>query len=94
MLGELPVDGLNWDKNTFKFDKDFTEIYNEGKDEKYVLEVDVQNPEKLHDLHNYLPFVFKIIKIKKLEKPFAKTITDMDTEQQKNAKSSFEKKLF
>ena len=92
MLRELSVDGLDWDKNTFKFDKDFTEIY--SKDEKYVLEVDVQNLEKLHDLHNYLLFVFKIMKIKKLEKPFAKTITDMDTEQQKKAKSSFEKKLF
>ena len=30
--------------------------YNKEFDEEYFLEVDVQYPEKLHDLHNDLPF--------------------------------------
>ena len=30
--------------------------YNKECDEEYFLEVDVQYPEKLHDLHNDLPF--------------------------------------
>ena len=32
------------------------------------LEVDVQNPEKLHELHNYLPLLLERIKIEKVEK--------------------------
>ena len=32
------------------------------------LEVDVQNPEKLHELHNYLPFLLERIKIEKVGK--------------------------
>ena len=32
------------------------------------LEVDVQNPEKLHELHNYLPLLLERIKTEKVEK--------------------------
>ena len=39
--------------------------YNEESDEGYFLEVDVQNLEKLHELHNDLPFLSKRIKFKK-----------------------------
>ena len=31
--------------------------YNEESDEGYFLEVDVQYPEKLHELHDDLPFL-------------------------------------
>ena len=36
-------------------------------DEVYFIEVDVQYSEKIHDLHNYLPFLPKRMKIKKVE---------------------------
>ena len=52
-------------ENTPQFSKDFIEIYNEDNDEKYFLEVDVQYPEKLHDLHD-LPKRMKIEKVEKL----------------------------
>ena len=44
----------NW--NTSQFSKDFIENYNKNTDEGYFLEVNVQYPEKLHELHNDLPF--------------------------------------
>ena len=41
--------------------------YNEVSDEEYFLEVDVQYLEKLHELHNDLPFLPERIKIGKFE---------------------------
>ena len=31
------------------------ETYDEESDERYILEVDIENPKKLHDWHNDLP---------------------------------------
>ena len=42
--------------------------YNEKSDEGYLLEVDIQYPEKLHELHDDLPFLPDKIKIEKFEK--------------------------
>ena len=56
MSRKLSLDGFNWVGNTSKYNKDFIENYNENNDEGYFLEMDVQYPEKLHDLHNDLPF--------------------------------------
>ena len=42
--------------------------YNEESDEGCFLEVDVQYLEKLHELHNDLPFLLQGMKIKKVEK--------------------------
>ena len=42
--------------------------YNEETDEGYFLEVNVQYPEKLHDLHNELPFLPERMKIEKIKK--------------------------
>ena len=35
---------------------------------RYCLEADIQCPEKLHDLHNDLPFLAEKIKIQRVEK--------------------------
>ena len=43
-------------------------IYNEESDEGYFPEVDVQYPEKLHELNNDLSFLSEKIKIEKAEK--------------------------
>ena len=55
-------------KDTSQFNEGFIKNYNEESDEGYFLEVDVQCPEKLHDLHNDLPFLNKRMKIEKVEK--------------------------
>ena len=49
-------------------DEDLIKNCNEESDERYFLEVGVQYLEKLHELHNDLPFLPKRIKIEKVEK--------------------------
>ena len=51
-----------------QFNEDFIKNYNEEKDEGYFLEVNVQYPEKLHELHNDLLFLPEKIKFEKAEK--------------------------
>ena len=46
---KLPVNTFEWIKDTFQFNEDFIENYNEESDEEYFLEVDVQYLDKLHE---------------------------------------------
>ena len=71
MTQKLVVNKFEWIEDTFQFNEDFIKNYDEESDEKYFLEVDVQYLEKLHELHNELPFLPKRMKIKKVEKPVA-----------------------
>ena len=48
MSHKLPVNKFEWMEDTFQFNEDFINNYNEESDEGYFLEVDVQYPEKLH----------------------------------------------
>ena len=50
------------------FNEGFIESCNEESDEDYFLEVDVQYPKTLHELHNDLPFLPEKMKIEKVEK--------------------------
>ena len=50
------------------FNEDFIKNYNEENDEEYFSEVDIQYPEKLLELHNYLPFLPERMKLGKFEK--------------------------
>ena len=68
MSQKLPVDNFEWIKDTSQFNEDFIKNYNEESDEGYFLEVDVQYTEKLHELHNDLPFLPERMKIEKVEK--------------------------
>ena len=68
MSQKLPVNNFEWIKDTSQFNEDFIKNYNEESDEGYFLEVDVQYPEKLHELHNDLPFLLERMKIEKVEK--------------------------
>ena len=52
MSQKLPVNGFKWVEETSQFNEDFIKTYNEEKDERYFLEVDLQYLEKLHNLHN------------------------------------------
>ena len=65
---KLPWNNFHLIKDTFQLNEDFIKIYNQESDEKYFLEVDVQYPEKIHELHNDLPFLQERMKIEKTEK--------------------------
>ena len=57
MSQKLPVNKFEWIENNYQFNEDFIKKYNEESNEGYFLEVDVEYPEKLHELHNDLPFL-------------------------------------
>ena len=57
MSQKLPINKFEWIQNTSEFNEDFIKNYNDGSDGGYFLEVDVQYPEKLHELHDDLPFL-------------------------------------
>ena len=59
---------LNGLKIFLNLKKDFIKCYDDESDEGYYFNVGVQYPEKLHDLHNDLPFLPKRMKIGKVEK--------------------------
>ena len=62
------VNIFEWIEDTSQFREDFIKNYNEETDEGCFLEVDVQYPEKLHQLHNDLLFLPERIKLKKIIK--------------------------
>ena len=68
MSQKLTVSNFEWIKDTSQFNEDFIKQYNEESDEGYFLEVDVQYLEKLHELHNDLPFLPERMKIEKVKK--------------------------
>ena len=57
MSQKLPVNNFEWIDDTSQFNEDFMKSHNEESDKVYFLEVDVQYSEKLHQLHNDLPFL-------------------------------------
>ena len=61
------ANNFEWIKDTSQFNRDFIESYNKESDKGYFFEVDVQYPEKLHELHNDLPCLPERMKIEKLE---------------------------
>ena len=52
-------------KHVSKFDENFIKNYDEDSKKGYILEVDVEYPKNLHDLHSDLPFLRERMKIKK-----------------------------
>ena len=71
MSQKHPLTNFEWIKYTSQFNENFRKIYDEESDKGYLLEVDVQYLEKLHDLHNDFLFLPERMKIEKLEKPVA-----------------------
>ena len=68
MSEPLPVDGFKWMKYLSKIDEDFIENYDENNDKGYILEVDVEHPKNMHDLHSDLPVLLERMKIDKCKK--------------------------
>ena len=63
MSQKFPVNGFKRVKETFQFKEDFIKSYNEESDKGCFLEVDIKYSEKLHNLHNDLPFLPEKMKI-------------------------------
>ena len=57
MPEKIPVNNFEQIENTSQFNGDSIKSYNEERNKGYVVEVDVQYTEKLHELHNGLPFL-------------------------------------
>ena len=68
MSQKLRVNGYKWVKKVSKIDKAFIKACDEDSDKGYILEVDVEYPKNLHDLHSNLPFLAKRMKINKCSK--------------------------
>ena len=68
MSQKLPVNGFKWVKKLSKFNEDFIKDYDENSNKGYFLEVDVDYPKKLFDLHKNLPFLRERKKVNKIEK--------------------------
>ena len=60
-----PVNGFEWPEDLSKIDEDFIRNYNKDSDKGYILEVDVEYPKNLYDLHGDLPFLPERMKIDK-----------------------------
>ena len=56
------------EKSVSKFNEEFIKNFDEDSDKGYILEVDVEYPKNLHDLHSDLPFLSERMKIDKCSK--------------------------
>ena len=57
MTEKLPVRGFRWMEDISKIDEDFVRVYNKNDNKGYILDVDVDYPSKLQNLHSDLPFL-------------------------------------
>ena len=71
MSQKLSVNNFEWIKDTSQFNEDSIRNYNQECDEGYFLEVDVECPEKLHEVFDDLPYLPERMKIEKVEKLLA-----------------------
>ena len=57
MPQKLPMNGFKWVNKLSQFNENFIRNCNENSDIGYFLEVDIDYPEKLCNLHKDLPFL-------------------------------------
>ena len=65
MSQKLPVNGFEWIEELSQFKEHFIKNYDEDSNKGYFLEVDVEYPKNLHNLHSDLPFLPERLKIEK-----------------------------
>ena len=68
MSQKLPVNGFKWVEKLSRFNEIFIKNYNENSDIGYFLEVDIDYPKELFNLHKDLPFLPERKKVNKVEK--------------------------
>ena len=108
MFQKLAVAGFKWVEDLSQFKEDFLHNYNENSNKGYFLEVDVEYPKNLFNLHNDLSFLSKREKIgecekltcnirekkKNVQKAWLKPYIDMMNTKLRKAKNEFEKNFF
>ena len=57
MTEKFPVRGFKWVNDISKIDEDFVKDYNKNDNKGYILDVDIDYPSKLQNLHSDLPFL-------------------------------------
>ena len=65
MSQKLPVNGCKWEKNLSKFDEDFLTNYDEDSNKGDILEVGVEYPKQILNLHIDLPSLSEKMTIKR-----------------------------
>ena len=68
MSQKLPVNVFEWVEELSQFNEDFIKNYDEDSNKEYFLEVDVEYPKKMFNLHSDLPFIPERKKIEKCNK--------------------------
>ena len=68
MSQKLPINGFKWVEKLSRFNERFIKNYNENGDIGYFLEVDIDYPKELFNLHKDLPFLPERKKVNKVEK--------------------------
>ena len=68
MSQKLPVNGFKWVEDLSQFKEDFIKKFDDKSDTGYFLEVDIDYPKELFNLHRDLPFLPKRKKVEKVEK--------------------------
>ena len=68
MSQKFPVNGFEWVEDISQFNEDFIKNYGENSERGYFLEVDVEYPKNLHNLHSNFPFLPERKKIKRCSK--------------------------
>ena len=66
MSQKLPVNGFKWENDLSRFNERFIKNYNENSDIGYFLEVDIDYPKELFNLHKDLPFLPERKKVEKV----------------------------
>ena len=69
MSQKLPVNSFKWIKKLSKSDERFIKDHDENSSKEYFLEVDVEYPKNVFNLHSNLSSLPEINKIKKCNKP-------------------------
>ena len=64
MSQKLPIDGFKWVEDLSKFNENFIKNYDENSNKGYFLEVDVEYPKNLFNLHKVFHFYLKERKLK------------------------------
>ena len=56
-LKKMPVNSLKWKTNMLTFNKEFIRHYDENSNKGYIIQISIDYPKDLHDLHSDLPYL-------------------------------------
>ena len=68
MSQKLPTNYFKWAEDLSQFNESFVKNFDENSDIGYFLEVDIDYPKELFNLHKDLPFLPESKKVNKVEK--------------------------